>query len=297
MMKIEIFDVGHGGCAVITGTNGKRMMLDAGYRSDPNWFPCVAYAGQRIELLAFMNLDEDHLDDLPYVWERVPLGAIYTNPTVTAAALTAMKPDGMRDGVAMAHALLQHVGSGRTGPIADLGAVDAWAYYNTYGADFTDTNNLSLAMFVRYAGFTILFAGDLECAGWRALLRNPAFRADLAAVRVLIASHHGRKSGQCPEVFEIVRPDVVVFSDAARQYETQDTDGWYRHRVRGIPNTDAPFDARSGYPVRHVLTTRRDGTLTINVNPFGGYLITPERTGDPVSTWLAELLAADPAPV
>jgi len=296
MMKIEIFDVGHGGCAVITGTNGKRMMLDAGYRSDPNWFPCVAYAGQRIELLAFMNLDEDHLDDLPYVWERVPLGAIYTNPTVTAAALAAMKPDGMRDGVAMAHALLQQFGPGRTGPIADLGAVDAWAYCNAYGADFTDTNNLSLAMFVRYAGFTILFAGDLECAGWRALLRNPAFRADLATVRVLVSSHHGRKNGQCPEVFEIVRPDVVVFSDEARQYETQNTDGWYRQRVHGIPNIDAPFDARTGYPKRHVLTTRRDGTLTINVNPLGGYLITPERAGDPVANWLAEFLANTPAP-
>lgn len=266
-------------------------MLDAGYRADPAWFPSVVYAGQTIDLLAFLNLDEDHLDDLPHIWDSARIGALYSNPTVTANALAAMKPEGMGDGVAMAHDLLNHFGAGRIGPVADLGDVRVWAYFNRYTLDFSDTNNLSLAVFVRYAGFTILFAGDLECPGWRELLRNPHFRADLATVRVLVASHHGRKNGQCPEVFELVTPDVVVFSDNARQYETQNTDAWYRWRVKGIPNIDAPRDPIAGYPMRHVLTTRRDGTLTINVSRAGGYLITPERNADPIGSWLSELLA------
>ena len=66
--------------------------------------------------------------------------------------------------------------------------------------DFTDTNNLSLAVFVRYGAFTILLAGDLEAAGRRALPRMPGCVADLASVSVFVASHHGRDNDCCEEV-------------------------------------------------------------------------------------------------
>jgi beta-lactamase superfamily II metal-dependent hydrolase len=281
-MKIEIFDVGHGGCVVITGPNGKRLMLDCGFRTEPNFFPSVTFGGEAVELLAMMNLDEDHLDDLPYVWDKVTIKALYSNPSVTAVALKSMKKQGMRRGVQKAHALLEHFGPGRTGPIADLGAVDASVFHNTFGAPFTDTNNLSLAVFVQYGGFTILFGGDLECAGWRELLAIPNFRAKLAATRIFVASHHGRESGQCQEIFDIVRPDLVIFSDDAKQYETQNTDAWYRQRVKGIPRLDIAPDPVTGIrKMRHVMTTRRDGTMTIDVDPVGNYLVTPTRQDYP----------------
>ena len=110
-MRIEIFDVGHGGCAVITGPNGKQLMLDCGYGTAPFWFPSEEYRGKRLECLAFMNLDEDHLDDLPRLWKNADIGAIYSNPTVTDEALAFMKRQhGMNDGVRFAHGLLNHSG-------------------------------------------------------------------------------------------------------------------------------------------------------------------------------------------
>jgi len=279
-MRIEIFDVGHGGCAVITGPNGKQLMLDCGYGTAPFWFPSEEYRGKRLECLAFMNLDEDHLEDLPRLWKNADIGAIYSNPTVTDEALASMKRQhGMNDGVRFAHVLLNHFGSGRIGALADLGSeVRVWSYCNTYGDPFTDTNNLSLAVFVSYCGFTTLFAGDLETRGWKLLLQNPFFRRDLAKVSVLIASHHGRENGKCDEVLQIVRPDIAVFSDDAKRYSTQETDAWYRYRVTGIPVIDQTPDLRTGLlPRRHVYTTRRDGTLTIDVNRLGGYLVRPSR--------------------
>ena len=276
-MKLEIFDVGHGGCAVVTGTNGKKMMLDCGFRKDPHFFPSVAFHGQTIELLALMNLDEDHCDDLPYLWKETKINAIYSNPTVHAQALWGLKNGQMREGVKMAQGLLQEFGAGLVGSIANLGYVSATAYHNVYGSPFVDTNNLSLAVFVQYGSFSILFAGDLETAGWRKLLQIQSFRTRLAAINILVASHHGRKSGQCPEVFNLVRPDVVIFSDDARQYETQNTDAWYRQRVVGIPNLGAQPMSLSGCRKRHVLTTRRDGNMVINVESDGRYLITPSK--------------------
>lgn len=278
MMRIDVFDVGHGGCSVITCPNGAHIMVDCGFRLDPGWFPSIAFRGQLMQLLVFGNLDEDHVEDLPYVWREVRLGSIFSNPTVSAEALAAMKREhGMADGVRQAHAILREHGAGLVGRPPDLGAVRAWAYWNRYGVDFTDTNNLSLAVFVRYGAFTILFAGDLEAAGWRALLRMPGFVADLASVNVFVASHHGRDNGCCEEVFEASRPGVFVISDEERRYDSQDTTDWYRQRAQGIPDFRVAPDPVLGYLRRYVLTTRRDGKLSIQVAPDGRFLITPEK--------------------
>ena len=180
----------------------------------------------------------------------------------------------MGPGVTAAHRILSTFGSGAVAFPVDLGEVWVRFFWNRYGLDFTDTNNLSVATFVRYRSFAILFAGDLETAGWRALLRLPNFVRELASVRVMVASHHGRANGRCEELFAILRPDVVVFSDDAKRYESQETDGWYRSRVNGIPDLDTP-SYPLGYRRRHVLTTRRDGTLTLRVDAGGNYLVTP----------------------
>ncbi len=277
MMMIDIFDVGHGGCTVITAPNGKRMMIDCGYRVDPGWFPSITFKGQRIDLLAISNLDEDHVEDLPYMWRDVQFGAMFSNPTVDAPALANMKrTGGMRAGVQKAHDIIQWFGAGQIGPRPDFGQMDAWAYFNRYGVDFVDTNNLSLAIFVRYGAFTMLYAGDMEKEGWRSLLRHPQFVVDLGSVNVFMASHHGRDSGCCDEVFHYCRPDVFVISDEEHRFDSQDMTGWYRWRAKGIPDYRRRFNPIIGYPNRYVMTTRRDGSMAIQVEPSGNFLIVPE---------------------
>lgn len=278
MMKIDIFDVGHGGCSVITCPNGARIMVDCGFRLDPGWFPSIMFQGEFMDLLVLSNLDEDHVKDLRHVRQDMRLGSIFSNPTVTAAALAAMKREhGMGNGVLQAHAILRHYGTGLIGRPADSGFVRVWAYWNRYGLDFTDTNNLSLAVFICYGAFTILFAGDLETAGWRSLLRVPGFLADLLSVNVVVTSHHGRKNGCCDEVFWVCRPDVFVISDDEHQFDSQDTTDWYRQRAYGIPDLNAVPDFFLNYPRRYVLTTRHDGALLIRVAPNGRFHITSQR--------------------
>lgn len=276
IMRIDIHDVDHGGCAVITGPKGHRLMLDCGLNSDRSWFPSIAYHGERIDTLMLLNLDEDHCEDLSYVWKHCPLGAIVSNPTVTAPALRAMKAEcGMRDGVTTATAILEHFGGGMLGDWSHgLGGVQWTAFWNRYGTDFTDTNNLSLAVFVQFGAFTILFGGDLERAGWRALLRSPTFRAMLPQTNVYVASHHGRENGCCEEMFALCRPELVIFSDDRKQYGTQETHGWYSSRTSGVPDYSKPAGL-FGQPLRRVMTTRRDGTVTIDVNAEGRYLVSP----------------------
>jgi len=272
-MLIDIHDVGHGACAVVASSTGRKIMIDAGYCSDPYWFPSAHYYGQRMEMLFAQNLDSDHVDDIEAVLRNLSVQSFRTNPSITADAFLRMKSiHGLNDSLWKVYWLL-HQHGGDYGYLPDLDEVRLLAFYHSYGV-FTETNDLSAPMFVSAPGFTILFSGDLETAGWEAFLRNPSFVAMLGKVRVLVASHHGRENGCCEALFDYCRPDVVIISDYGHRHLSQKTTGWYAYRAKGIPDYTV---RQSGLaiPQRHVLTTRSDGNLQIQVRADGGYTIWP----------------------
>lgn len=119
---------------------------------------------------------------------------------------------------------------------------------------FDDLNNLSLVTFLHYGDIHAIFPGDLEASGWRSLLRDSGFCAELARVNLFIASHHGRQNGFCEEVFHFCRPELVVISDSAMQYASQEITARYAARATGV---------NFGSERRRVLTTRCDGTIRI----------------------------------
>jgi len=94
----------------------------------------------------------------------------------------------------------------------------------------------------------------MEQPGWRKLLTNPSFRRELALVRIFVASHHGRESGYCEELFAHCWPDVVVISDEEVHFDTQAN--CYAQHAKGI-------SWNGGRETRRVLTTRCDGDVRI----------------------------------
>jgi beta-lactamase superfamily II metal-dependent hydrolase len=267
-MRIEIFNVGHGQCAAITAPNGRRMMLDCGdrWRDDRFWTPSLHFFGQTIDLLALMNLDEDHLTDFKNVTQDCTVPWILSNPTVGPREFAALKNGGMGSAAQAVAAWLARPKNPFPGPQPNFGDVQIRWYYPFFipGAE-NKTNDLSLAVIAQFGPFKILFAGDLEVAGWRRLLTIPAFREDVQGVSVFVASHHGRESGCCTELFDLLRPQLVIISDDARQYDSQDTDAWYRTRCTG-----ALFVTRER---RYVATTRKDGSMRIDVTADGRWTI------------------------
>ena len=270
-MKIEIFDVEHGQCAMIHCPNGKKLMIDAGHKSNyPEWRPSAHFTGQEIEKLIITNYDEDHTSDLRNLMQHTRIRFMSHNTSINSQTLRQMKAQhGMGPGVQRFHDWLQTVERGTgSGASADLGEVTTQSFWNHYPF-FTDANNLSIATFVSYCGFTILFPGDLEIAGWEKLLERADFREALKGVTLLVASHHGRENGCCEEVFDYCSPYAVIISDSGIQHSTQETQGWYANRVRGYKETDGT--------TRKFLTTRRFGTITIDVNEYGTGIVSTEK--------------------
>lgn len=282
-MVLRVWDVQHGACAMLhhmfDGQAGRLAMIDSGCTAD--WRPStyIRYQLNRptLDYLFITNADQDHMSDLKGLDEAgVSVPVLIRNPTYTGRQMAGIKALGgplTRD----ANWYVDACGTYNqpvTEPFdAYMGGITATWFYNPY-PQFVKTNDLSLVVFIRYAGFKILFPGDLEAAGWRALLTNPAFRAELSTTNILIASHHGRFSGFCADVFDHFTPDAVVISDKPIAHDTQRTVPDYRRVVR-----DGGVMVRTTGKRRHVLTTRRDGSITFIVDGNGTYFIDTECFG------------------
>ena len=137
--------------------------------------------------------------------------------------------------------------------------LQVWCFFNDYPM-FTDTNNLSLLTFLDVGGVSFVLGGDLERAGWLALLRKPQVQGLLKRVHVFVASRHDRSTiGYCPEVFDYCTPRLIVMSDGPIRHDTQLMASTYAQHALG-----ELFSRPSGQETRKVVTTRKDGNIYWN---------------------------------
>ncbi|WP_250525564.1 MBL fold metallo-hydrolase [Caballeronia sp. GAWG2-1] len=253
---------------------GRLAMIDSGHGSGfrPSNYISRTLGRNRLDYLFITNADQDHMSDLQGLWDaRIVVPVVYRNPTTSAGAIRAIKEECgplTRDAERFAH-----ICEGFNGVVGEpfdqnMGGITASAFWNPYPL-FTDTNNLSLAVFIKYRNIKMLFPGDLEKAGWRALLQQAAFRAELTGTDVLVASHHGREDGFCEDIFAYFTPSCVLVSDKAKMHATQETVPDYRAVVRA-----QGVRVRTTMKDRHVLTTRRDGWIQFTVDDDNFYIDT-----------------------
>lgn len=256
-MVIRIFDVSHGFCALIIADNGNLILVDCGHNEPTGFRPSTYLQGINctgIEKLIIQNYDQDHISDLPNVYGRFSILGLVRNQSVSATQLENLKlkagpiTDAMDCMIGMTEEFIH--------PIVrqpEFPQMSVWCYYHDFPL-FTDTNNLSVVTFLEIDGFTIVFTGDLEEPGWLEHLKEQRFCVDLTSVNIFVASHHGRSSGYCEEVFDHCSPDLVVVSDKEIVHDTQKQ--LYAKHSNGVLWNGGPEK-------RYVLTTRADGDIEI----------------------------------
>lgn len=276
-MNIDIHDVGHGACAVITSPSGRLTMIDAGHSTDPLWRPSDHYAGKPVHLI-ISNLDNDHVSDLHRLLDRASVQTLSVNPTIPGIALDAIKRFKNAGPFPPGLAKLIQLMRARSFDAASV-VERSFAlrhYYNRF-PKFSNTNNLSLVTIVDFGDLRVLFSGDMENDGWSALLTQPAFANDLQGVHVFVASHHGREGGCSEDLFRRFRPEVVVISDKGIIHETQQgTANWYASRVGGVSDDAAPGKRR------YVYTTRSDGHINLKRTAEGWRIFATPRPKPPL---------------
>lgn len=107
-------------------------------------------------------------------------------------------------------------------------------------------NDASYVLRVQHASSQVLIPGDVEEPGWKNILdRRISLRAN-----VLIASHHGRRSGYSEAAMESIRPEIVIASTANLPVKEDGLPLYKKH-------------------TRHVYSTREVGTITIRMHNTG----------------------------
>jgi hypothetical protein len=178
-MKFQVFDVAHGFCALLTADNGNLMLFDAGHNGKTGFRPSSYLKSIRctgIERFFITNYDNDHVTDLPNVRILFPIRLLHRNQTVSPDLLKGLKLEGgpLTPGLDAMIDLASSYNMPETSP-PEFPNIE-WAVFHNDYPTFTDTNNLSLVVFIHYDGMGIVIPGDLGKAGWQALLKNGTFR-------------------------------------------------------------------------------------------------------------------------
>lgn len=258
MLTFKLFNVRHGFCAYAEGPNGTNTLFDCGHDEETGFSPSSYFPATgvtNINRMVLGNFDTDHASDLHNFTARVNVQHFVRNRSLTPDQLRLLKLSGGPLSPGIREAIRMHAEWIHPNTPIDYGGVNLTTFWNDYG-DFPDsTNNLSVVSFLEYSGTCICIPGDIERAGWQKLLEKQDFRRHLCDVNVLVASHHGRLSGYCPEVFEYCQPAVILISDKEVIHETQIHQ--YSKHATGITWNGSPTEKR------YVLTTRCDGDMVL----------------------------------
>lgn len=288
-----IWDVGLGSAAFVQCPNGKTILLDCG-KSD-NLSPAAIlkqdhYLGPQgqLDLLVISHPHEDHIADLPAVREQLRPRILGRNRDHSRALIYRDGRNPQREPFKSFKELDEGYcfpvsKADETEPVENWGGVlcKGWSC-SEQEAGVEDLNNLSQLSYLRYGILEIIFPGDLEPAGWRALFAHrPNIREYLGKQlqRILIAPHHGRRSGLqdsdklYTEFLEVIRPNLVIISD---EYGNETTDPeTYKRYVFGDGVSVNKLDYAAMRPVgmpqpqfKHeqckVLTTKRHSIIKIS---------------------------------
>lgn len=81
----------------------------------------------------------------------------------------------------------------------------------------------------------IIFAGDSAEKTWNYILEN--YKEDVTDVDILVAPHHGRKTGGNDEYLDVLNPKLTLFGNAKSQY--LDYSSWNNRNLNHITNNQA----------------------------------------------------------
>ncbi len=284
-----IWKVEHGSAAFVRTPNNKTVMLDAGSSDDfsPAGYLATKYSlnskDGRLDKIIISHADRDHITDLPQVVKLLNPRILSRNRSISSEILY---PDGTAD---LKDPLLTYkkmdenynaaIGENdKELPVENWGGslIKGFCGSPSQLADCPQDkikNNAPLLSYVGFDDFEIVFPGDLEPLGWDALIANTNIKdyVGKAKLRILVASHHGRKSGirysengqdkVYDKFLNLMKPHLVIISDKWGN-ETTDPEA-YRPYCLGC---NVYFKNESKTENTRVLTTKSNLAVAVLVS-------------------------------
>ncbi len=281
-MKIIIFDVGNAACSVISSPNGYGLMIDCGSHSEKEnpvdllesspikkWLGMKDFVTQdgisyKLGLLHITHPDDDHVRNAKRIKEEFEPYLLHRRRFEEFPDADSINDEYKK------HIDLKYRGSSKT---IDFGFELNKTFRIPMNVLKTKEelskklrNNSSILRYIKYNGIKILFSGDLEKEAWNWLIENDeSFVKYLNdGLDILIAPHHGHKSGFPKSLFDITGNVKVVIHSKGSESSIEGTDvsNQYSNYSDGVSyyslNDENCYFGK-------VLTTRSNGHIFIEI--------------------------------
>lgn len=260
-ISIITFDVAHGNCHLIVTPSGRRVMIDLGCSDDFSPVKWLKNKGcKRLDLLVVTHPHDDHIRGV-FDLDGVGVGILHRPKSVPPELTAQLDPDLQN--------AWQEFDRRFTSPVQlqdkfydpQSPAFDGMALQFFGGkSDTQNLNNYSIVTVLEFGAFKMVFPGDLETAGWDALLKNAEFLKAIAGTTVLVAAHHGRQKGWCAKLFDYIAPKLVIISDGAATETSYAS--YYSQKAEGCT---VKAQTTNETKERKVISTRDNGNLVVEV--------------------------------
>lgn len=279
-LEIKIWDVKHGSSAIIKTPNNKMIAYDLGIGSNSNnddAFSPISYLKRKypnffLDLIIISHPDKDHIYDLLNIeimndfryWERPKA----VDDDVKISYENA--PSDLDRSIFKKYLEICKKYN-RTTPWEEEpynpknnGNVEIFVYFPIMEIKDSRKNNHSIVLVIKFQGYTLLLSGDNEEASWKWLIvNNPEYQGmhfleAIKGTQVLLASHHGRKSGYSDELLSLLEEklQIVLISDGPKGPTS--VPEMYSLKSKGMI-----IKKNSKSELRKVITTRNDGRIKL----------------------------------
>ena len=140
-----------------------------------------------------------------------------------------------------------------------------------------DYNRSSYVILYRAGRNRIVFGGDSHDQTWDHILEH--HKTDVSNIDLLIAPHHGRKSGRSYKFLDTLTPTLTFFGNARSEYLAYDA--WHKRELSIVTNNqancmvvDTSTNPMSFY-VTHENFARRVNSSTIYSDSFKAWYVGP----------------------
>ena len=213
-MSLDMLSVGQGDGIVIVSDERVVSMIDGGSSSNPKLadyvlLPYLKYHGyDHLDYWLISHPDEDHYNGMLSLMRE---GYRVDNVVLAAGAV---RNEGYEEIVSTAKAAGANIILMRQNDVIRTDSMSLTCLGPYEGAVYSDTNEASMVLWLRYKDLDALFTGDMGEGAERDTLRysdisNLAAERDLELLKV---AHHGSKNSSCSEWLEALLPDAAIIS-------------------------------------------------------------------------------------
>ncbi|HFD88118.1 MAG TPA: hypothetical protein ENJ35_10655 [Gammaproteobacteria bacterium] len=279
-----LFDVDHGQCAALLTPNGQWCIFDVGCTntfSPVSWIAAKHGSLPLTQILGvtpsfrflkgtISHLHGDHIADYQNMLRYGPSTLFSVEPDqeyLEDCYATCSEESSKR----LVYGFAQHyAGLKVANGVPDYGVVSITELSlpvrvaRALGGDAnTRVNNASIVTRVDVYGNSILLCGDMERSAWEAIINDTGdygriWRPFLSNIDILLAPHHGHKSGYSTALLNLAKPRVVLASVVAKDPHVDTR--YSQSPVRGIRING------TGYSL---ITTRKQGHIKVTISPDG----------------------------